>query len=102
MIGRCGDRRGGRGRHPDDFSLNRDATDLVGRSGYAISHDMGHGTREEFIFNPATSLPLGERIVLAEPEQKPYWQGYEAGLKLRDVAYLPSGVVDSSAGPAAE
>ena len=76
------------------FALDRNATDLVGRAGYAISYDKGHGMREEFIFDPATSKLLGERIVLAEPE--PYWQEYEAGLAIRDVAYLQSKVVDST------
>jgi hypothetical protein len=84
------------------FALDRNATDLLGRTGYAISRDRGHGMREEFIFDPATSKPLGERIVLAEPWQEPYWQGYEAGLALRDVAYLQSKVVDSTREPAEE
>jgi hypothetical protein len=81
------------------FTLDRDATDLLGRTGYAISRDMGHGKREEFIFDPTTSKPLGERIVLAEPAQEPYWHEYEAGLTLRDVAYLESKVVDSTGEP---
>jgi hypothetical protein len=82
------------------FTLDRDATDLLGRSGYSISRDRGHGKVEEFIFDPATSKPLGERLVLAEPEQEPYWHGYEAGLTLRDVAYLQPKVVDSTGEPA--
>jgi hypothetical protein len=82
------------------FTLDRNATDLLGRTGYAISRDRGHGMREEFIFDPTTSKPLGERIVLAEPEQEPYWHGYEAGLALHDVAYLQSKVVDSTGEPA--
>ncbi len=81
------------------FKLNLDATDLVGRSGYGISYDRGNGERQEFIFDPATSEPLGERSVLVDPEQEPQWKGYEAGLTTRDVAYLQSVVVDSTREP---
>lgn len=77
--------------------LNRDATDLVGRSGYAIGYSQGHGLRIELIVDPQTSMLLDERVVLADPEQDPEeWRGYEAGLTIRDVAYLQSKVVDST------
>ena len=83
--------------------LNRDATDLVGRSGYAIGYSQGHGFRTELIFDPQTSMFLGERVVLADPEQDPVeWSGYEAGLTIRDVAYVQSEVVDSTREPADE
>ncbi len=79
--------------------LRRDATDLVGRTGDAISYSQGHGFRIELIFDPETSMFLGERIVLVDPGQDPVeWRGYEAGLTLRDVAYLQSAVVDSTHG----
>lgn len=40
---------------------------------------------------------LGERVVLAGPGQNLVeWKGIEAGLTLRDVAYLQSKVVDST------
>ncbi|HEY5053424.1 MAG TPA: CU044_5270 family protein [Solirubrobacterales bacterium] len=81
--------------------LKRDATDLVGRTGYAISYSYGRGFRVELIFDPKTSISLGERVVLADPGQDPVeWKGYEAGLTLRDVAYLRSKVVDSTHEPA--
>jgi hypothetical protein len=82
--------------------LDRNATDLVGRAGYAISYAKGHGLRGEFIFDPETSMSLGERTVLADPGQEPQWEGYEAGLTVRDVAYLQSQVVDSTREPAEE
>lgn len=78
--------------------LNRNATDLVGRSGYAISYERPQvGERDEYIFDPETSRFLGERTVLVDPMQDPVeWKGYEAGLITRDVAYLQSEVVDST------
>ena len=75
--------------------LNRNATDLVGRSQV--------GERDEYIFDPETSRFLGERTVLVDPTQDlVVWKGYEAGLITRDVAYLQSKVVDSTHEPAAE
>lgn len=83
--------------------LRRDVTDLVGRTGYAIGYSYGRGLRVELIFDPSTSMSLGERVVLADPGQDPVeWEGYEAGLTLRDVAYLQSRVVDSTHEPAGE
>jgi hypothetical protein len=82
--------------------LNRDATDLVGRSGYAISYERPQvGLRDEYIFDPETSQFLGERTVLVDPTQDPVvWKGYEAGLTTREVAYVQSEVVDSTREPA--
>jgi len=83
--------------------LDQNATDLVGRMGYVISYSHGHGLRIELIFDPNTSVFLGERVLLADPGQDPVeWKGYEAGLTLRDVAYLQSTVVNSTHEPAAE
>jgi hypothetical protein len=80
--------------------LNREATDLLGRSGYAVSYTRHTRARvrlrTEFIFDPQTSDSLGERIVLADSAGEPQWKGYEAGLAIRDVAFLQSGVVDST------
>jgi hypothetical protein len=76
--------------------LDRSATDLVGRTGFAVSYDRGHGIRDEYIFDPRTSESLGERTVLVDPSGEPQWKGYEAGLTIRDVAFLESGVVDST------
>ncbi len=77
--------------------LKRDVTDLAGRAGDAIGYSQGNGFRIELIFDPQTSTFLGERVVLADPEQDPAeWKGYEAGLTIRDIAYLQSKVVNST------
>jgi hypothetical protein len=80
--------------------LNREATDLLGRSGYAVSYAPHTRARvrlrTEIIFDPQTSDSLGERVILADSAGEPQWKGYEAGLAIRDVAFLQSGVVDSS------
>jgi hypothetical protein len=83
------------------FELDRDATDLVGRRGYAISYDQtNNGNREEVIIDPATSALLGERTILtAGSLEEPQWKGYRAGLTIRDVVYLQSKVVDSTREP---
>jgi hypothetical protein len=78
------------------IGLNRDATDLVGRSGYAISFDDKQGLRGEYIFDPKTSEILGQRTVLLAPGLARYASEWiPAGNTIRDVAYLQSGVVDS-------
>lgn len=86
------------------FELDHDASDLLGRHGYAISYDQEiNGNREEVIIDPDTSALLGERSILtAASLQEPQWKGYEAGLTLRDVAYLASKVVNSTDGTGAE
>lgn len=79
--------------------FDREATDLAGRSGYAVGYDRGHGLglRDEFIIDPATSRLLGERTVLVDPTRDPVeWKGFEAGFTIRDVAYLQAAVVDST------
>lgn len=82
--------------------LNREATDLLGRSGYAVSYTRHTRARlrlrSEFIFDPQTSDSLGEREVLVDSAGEPQWKGYEAGLAVRDVAFLQSRVVDSTHG----
>jgi hypothetical protein len=83
------------------IELDRDATDLAGRSGYAISFfDQESGLRGEYIFDPETSAILGERTVLADPGRSPSNQGLPAGLVIRDNAYMQSGIVDSTREPA--
>jgi hypothetical protein len=78
------------------IELDRDATDLIGRSGYAIVYKDQHGLRNEYVFDPETSTVLGLRTVLLNPERSPMWEQIPAGTALRDVAYLRSGVVDST------
>jgi len=85
------------------IELDRDATDLVGRNGYAISFlDQETGLRGEYVFDPDTSAILGERTVLAEPERLSAYDGLPADLTIRDVAYLQSGVVHSTAEPSGD
>lgn len=76
--------------------LERDAADLVGRRGEAVSYAQRPGLRIELIFDPRTSASLGERVVLADPGHEPQWKGYPAGLVVRDVAFLESKLVDST------
>jgi hypothetical protein len=79
------------------IELDRDATDLVGRPGYAISFvDQVSGIRNEYIFDPETSEILGENSVLAEPGRSPGWDGIPADTTIRETAYLRGGVVDST------
>lgn len=77
------------------IELERDATDLIGRTGYAIVYTDDHGLRNEYVFDPKTSTPLGLRTVLLEPERSPMWEQTPAGTVLRETAYLQSKVVDS-------
>ena len=80
-----------------DIELDRDATDLAGRPGYAISFfDRETGMRVEYIFDPETSEILGERTVLTDPELSSANEGLPAGTVIRDVARLQTGVVDSA------
>jgi hypothetical protein len=82
------------------IELDRDATDLVGRAGYAIGYvDQETGLRSEYIFDPETSEILGERSMLAGPGQTPAYEGLPVGVTISDVAYLRSEVVDSTREP---
>jgi hypothetical protein len=99
------------------IELNRDARDLVGRSGSALSYESSEssaygeeqpGIRVEYIFDPETAELLGRREILADPEmlssregavlgyEVPGYQGVPAGTVRREVAYLESGIVDST------
>ncbi len=80
--------------------LDRNATDLVGRHGYAIVRADRQGLRIEYIFDPETSTVLGQRTVLLDPERSPMWERIPAGTALRDVAYLRSAVAGSIEEPA--
>lgn len=83
--------------------LDRTAKDLVGRSGYALSYaskkaslyEQG-GIRTEYIFDPQTSAIPGRGEIFADPGLRPWVKGIPAGTVLRDVAYLGSGIVDST------
>lgn len=85
------------------MGLDRTAQDLVGRSGYAVSYTgrkrSGYtpaGIRTEYIFDPHTSVILGKRETLVDPGKRPWIKGVPAGTVLRDVAYLGTGIVDST------
>jgi hypothetical protein len=94
------------------MDLDRDASDLIGRPGYAVSYENQRasdyqqaGIRVEYIFDPETSELLGRREVVADPRQVfpakdrqlfPWQQGIEAGTVRREVAYLQAGIVDSA------
>jgi hypothetical protein len=88
------------------IELDRNASDMVGRSGYALSYESTSsssygeqqpGKRVQYIFDPETSEILGRSEVIADPEKLlPWAQGIPAGTVWRAVAYLQSGVVDST------
>ncbi len=74
------------------IEVDTDATDSLGRQGYAIR--SGGGT--EFIFDPDTSEMLAQREVLTRSADRPYLKGVPAGTTLRETDYLQSGIVDST------
>jgi hypothetical protein len=87
------------------IKLNRNAKDLLGRPGYALSYEITGsrrsgeqrpGIRVEYIFDPETSAILGKREVITDPEELPSLQGVPAGTVRRETAYLESGIVDST------
>ncbi len=87
------------------IELNRNAKDLVGRSGYALGYESSKsssygaqqpGLRVEYIFDPKTSEILGRREVIADPAKLSLTREISAGTVRREVAYLRSGVVDST------
>jgi hypothetical protein len=88
------------------IELDRSASDLVGRSGYALGYESTSsssygeqqpGKRVEYIFDPETSAILGRREIIVDPEKLlPWAQGISAGTVWREVAYLQSGIVDST------
>jgi hypothetical protein len=87
------------------IELNRDATDLAGRPGYALSYETPKGSHSEYqlpgfgveyIFDPATSETLGKREFVADPAQLPWTTPPPAGTTIRAVADLQSGIVDST------
>ncbi len=87
------------------IELNPSATDMIGRSGSALSYEStdataygeaGPGRRTEYIFDPATSAVLGRREILTDPSQVPWEKGLAPGTVVREVAYLGSAIVDST------
>jgi hypothetical protein len=88
------------------IELDRNASNLVGRSGYALSYestDSGSygeqqpGKRVEYIFDPETSAILGRREIIVDPDKLlPWAKEISAGTVWREVAYLQSGIVDST------
>jgi hypothetical protein len=88
------------------IELDRNASNLVGRSGYALSYESTEsssygeqqpGKRVEYIFDPETSAILGRREIIVDPEKLlPWAKEISAGTVWREVAYLQSRVVDST------
>jgi len=85
------------------IEVDTDASDLLGRHGYAISllePDTGVGS--EYIFDPDTSEILAQRDFISEAGRNPTLKGLPSGLTIRETAYMDSGVVDSTQETAAE
>lgn len=87
------------------IELNREARNAVGRPGYALGYEApaseGYGEttrgfRVEYIFDPETAEILGRRQTITHPELVSWAKGLPAGTVMREVAYLQSGVVDST------
>ena len=87
------------------IALNRHATDMAGRHGFAVSYeDPGRkptgyqqpGVKTEYIFDPKTSAVLGKRETLVHPSKRDSTRPLAAGTVFRDVAYLGAGIVDST------
>ena len=77
------------------IEVDTDATDFLGRQGYAVRSIRNEGGLE-FIFDPETAEMLAQREFLTAPGQGPYEEGLPAGQTIRETAYLETGVVDST------
>jgi hypothetical protein len=93
------------------FKLDRHATDLAGRHGYALAYEGRKGDfprpglEVEYIFDPKTSAVLGKRETVGDAKliRSEGTKNIPAGTVIRDTAYLGYGVVDSTRErPAAE
>ena len=79
------------------IAIDTDATDFLGRQGYAISSiDPKTGGGTEFIFDPDSAEMLAERSFLGDHLESPYEKGLTPGMTIRETAYLESAVVDST------
>lgn len=79
------------------IQVNTDATDPLGRSGYAIrSLEKGTGNGLEFIFDPDTAELLAKRTFLGKSDHSPYLKGVPAGSTISETAYLETAIVDST------
>jgi len=85
------------------IEVNTNATDSLGRHGYAISSiDPKTGGGEEFIFDPDTSEILAKRWFTGDHGGDPSLKGVPAGTTISETAYLETGVVDSTHETSAE
>ena len=85
------------------IEVDTDATDFLGRRGYAIrSVDSKTGGGTEFIFDPESAEILAQREFLGDRDRTAYVRGLPTGFAIRETAYLASGVVDSTHETAAE
>ncbi|MET0557712.1 MAG: CU044_5270 family protein [Solirubrobacterales bacterium] len=85
------------------IEVDTDATDLLGRQGYAISSvEAETGVGLEYVFDPGTAELLAQRNFISETGRNPALKGLPAGQTIRETAYLESGVVDSTRESSAE
>jgi hypothetical protein len=76
--------------------VDTEATDFLGRHGYAIRSGDRSGGSTEFIFDPETSEMLAQRDILGDPGQSAFLKGIPAGTTIRETAFLESAIVDST------
>jgi hypothetical protein len=84
------------------IEVDTDATDFLGRHGYAVGTTDHAGGGFEYIFDPRTSEVLADRDFIGNPAGDRFLKGVSAGTTIRETAYLKSGVVDSTHETAAE
>ena len=72
-----------------------DVTDEEGRPGVAVGYPSD-GLRHDLIFDPNTSVLLGERTVVTDPSSSEEAQHLRVGDVIGWAVYLSSGVVDST------
>jgi hypothetical protein len=73
------------------IEVDTDATDLLGRQGYAIrSIDRKTGSGIEFIFDPETAKVLAQRDFITKSQQ-----GLPAGSTVGETAFLEAAIVNS-------
>lgn len=75
----------------------RDATDVAGRHGEALTWDSEGGFGREVIFDPRASRVLAEaEVIFGPPSSRTF--GVPDGTVFRATAYLRAGIVDSTHG----
>lgn len=77
------------------IGFERDVADVAGRRGDAISWVRERGFGRRFIFDPHTGKVLAEAEMIFGPQATKEY-GAPAGTPYREIAYLQSGIVDST------